>query len=713
MNTAASKPVISLAVSDPLVACIAQMAERFDMGFTLSSFYELALDAEGRLPFHQAETALELVGLNGDEQRGNRVPRAPSAYPAILALGDQGPVVAHELRDGQLLVWRPATGQAQWEPLGDVQRAYAGRTITVFGDPSMLRDAGQPWDQRARNHWFWSEITKTRGKFGPVLAATVMINLLALALPLFSMNVYDRVIPNRAQATLWVLAAGVMIAFVLDYALRRARTRVLDEIGRDLDLKLSKKIYGRILATPLAERRGYTGTLAARVSEYAMVRDFFASTTVVLIVDMVFLMLFVVTIALIAGWLALVPVVAAILMGLAGLNLQRKVVHAAREAQADSGLQQTLLVESIAGLETLKSISGEGAMLGRWRKIAELGSLSQQRLRDISSTAVSLASTFQQVSNIALIVGGYYLFASGAITMGAIIAIVMLSSRSLAPVGQFAFLLTRGQQAKQTLDSLQKLWDGPDERRMGSTTLAPTIRTGHIKLEKLAFSYPDTSQASLSEIDLEIQPGERVAIIGRVASGKSTLGRVICGLYEPSAGALLVDGIDSRQYRPQDLREALRYVPQNAGLFTGTIKDNLAMGARGATEDQMLGALRTVGGDMFLSRDAGGFDRPVGESGNRLSGGQRAFLSLARAFVSPAKLIYLDEPTGAMDSQTEKLFVERLSQSLTPGQTLVISTHRPALFGICTRLIVLDNGRIVADGPVSELIANAAVGVPS
>ncbi len=709
MNKMAAQPVVASSIADPLVACIAQLAARFDMGFAMSGFSGLAVDGEGRLPLHQAEAALELVGLNGDEQRGARLPRTASAYPAILALGDQGPVVAHELRDGQLLVWRPATAQAQWEPLGVVQKSYTGRAITVFGDPTTLRDAGQPWNQRARSHWFWSEIAKTRGKFGPVLAATAMINLLALALPLFSMNVYDRVIPNRAQATLWVLAAGVTIAFVLDYALRRARTQVLDGIGRDLDLKLSQKIYGRILATPLAERRGNTGTLAARVSEYAMVRDFFASTTIVLIVDMIFLVLFVVTIAFIAGWLALVPVVAAILMGLAGLNLQRKVVHAAREAQADSGLQQTLLVESIAGLETLKSISGEAAMLGRWRTIAEMGSQSQQRLRDISSTAVSLASTFQQVSNIALIVGGYYLFASGEITMGAIIAIVMLSSRSLAPVGQFAFLLTRGQQAKQTLDSLQKLWDGADERRMGSAVLAPTIRTGHVKLEKLAFSYPDTSMASLSEIDLEIQPGERIAIIGRVASGKSTLGRVLCGLYEPSAGAMLVDGIDSRQYRPQDLREALRYVPQDAGLFTGTIKDNLAMGARGATEEQMLAALRTVGGDLFLSRDAGGFDRPVGEAGNRLSGGQRAFLSLARAFVSPAKLIYLDEPTGAMDSQTEKLFVERLSQSLTPGQTLVISTHRPALFSVCTRLIVLDNGRVVADGPCSEMIANAGV----
>lgn len=695
---------------DPLLACIGQLADRFGVPMGLSMFSGLARDKRGRIPLHQAELALEVLGLNSASQRTKVLPRRAQAYPAIVELESSGPVVVHEWRDGEGLVWRPGTREACWEPIGDLQIEFSGWMATVFGDPTALREAGQSWDTVGRSHWFGSEIYKIRHEFRPVLLASLLINLLAFALPLFTMNVYDRVIPNKAQSTLWVLAVGVLLAFVLDYAIRRARTKVLDEIGRELDLKLSQKIYSKILAAPLTERKGHTGNLVARVSEFAIVRDFFASTTVVLVVDLAFLVLFLALIAYLAGWLALVPLAAIAAMFFAGLRLQRQVISAVKEAQADHGLQQTLLVESVAGIETLKSIGGEGVMLGRWRRLAELSAQSQQRLRDISSAAVGLSSTFQQCSSIALVVGGYYLFASGDVTMGVIIAIVMLSSRSLTPAAQFAFLLTRGQQTRQTLSSLQKLWEEPDERRMGSASITPQVRTACIRLDNAELTYPGASVPSLSGLNLEINAGDRIAIIGRVASGKSTLGRLLCGLYQPTGGAMLVDGIDSRQYRPQDLRANFRFVGQDAGLFSGTIKDNLTLGSSAASDDEMIIALRRVGAEQFLSQDAGGFDRAVGESGMRLSGGQRAFLALARAVLHPSKLLFLDEPTGAMDGQTEKQFVERLSQSLTPEQTLVISTHRPALFAVVNRLIVLDKGRIVADGPRDEVIASVQSG---
>jgi ATP-binding cassette subfamily C protein LapB len=698
---------------DTLVACLGQVAERFGVSFAPALLGGLALDTAGHLPAHQAEPALELLGINCDARTAAKLPARDAQYPAIVRLAGGTFCVVHSAREGDLLVWRPSQGDARWERRADLDAQFGGWLATVFGDPTALRDASQPWHVRAREHWFWSELGKKRRTFTPVLVASVVVNLLAIALPLFSMNVYDRVIPNRAEATLWILALGVLVAFALDYAVRKARTNVLDEIGRDLDLRLSQKIYSKILTAPLAERKGHTGNLVARVTEFASVRDFYASTTIILIIDLVFLVLFVALIAWLAGWLALVPLAAIAVMAVAGLRLQRKIVTAAREAQADFGLQQTLLVESIAGIETLKSIAGEGAMLGRWRRLAEVGSASQQRLREINASAISLASTFQQISNIALIVGGYYLFANGKITMGAIIAIVMLSSRSLQPAGQLAFLLTKAEQSRQTLDSLQKLWEGTDERRMGSTSIVPVVREARIRLEGLDFAYPDTATDSLAGINLTIDPGDRIAIIGRVASGKSTLGRIVCGLYQPTSGSMLIDGIDSRQYRPHDIRNNFRFVPQDAELFSGTIKDNLTLGAPDATDDELLEALRRVGADQFLSRDAGGFDRFVGESGSRLSGGQRAFLTLARAFARPAKLMFFDEPTGAMDAQTEKLFVERLSQSLTPDQTLVLATHRPALFAICNRIVVLDSGKIVADGPKEHILATAGVGASS
>jgi len=705
----AEGPPSELRSADPLLACIAEVATRFSVPCTDSMFLGLARDENGRLPLHQAEAALEVLGLNSDVRRRTKLPVRPEAYPAIVALEGGAIVVVHEKREKDVLVWRSETGSKQWESFEDLSAAYGGWMGSVFGDPRAVADSEASAETKVRSHWFWSEVYKLRYAFRPVLVASLLVNLLSLALPLFTMNVYDRVIPNRAQSTLWVLACGVILAFALDFSLRRARTKVLDQVGRELDLKLSQKIYSKLLSAPLADRKGHTGRLVARVSEFAIVRDFFASTTIVLIVDLAFLVLFVALIAYIAGWLAFVPLIAMSIMIVAGLRLQRKVTAAALEAQSDHGLQQTLLVESISGIETLKSISGEGVMIGRWRRLAELGTQSQSRLRDISSAAIGLASTFQQMSSISLVIGGYYLFAAGKITMGAIIAIVMLSSRSLTPAAQFAFLLTRGQQARQALDSIQTLWDEADERRMGSASIVPQVRSAHITLEDVEFTYPDAPVPSLAGINLHIAPGERVAIIGKVASGKSTLGRVICGLYQPTGGSMLVDGIDSRQYRPQDIRKNFRFVGQDATLFSGTIKDNLTLGAGDVTDEELIAALRNVGAEQFLSRDAGGFDRAVGEAGARLSGGQRAFMTLARAHIAPSKLLFLDEPTGAMDTQTEKLFVERLSQTLTPDHTLIISTHRSALFSVCDRLIVLDKGRIVADGPTDEVIASAGM----
>lgn len=702
----ADRPDPEHPANDTLRACIAQLAERFGVPCGPRQFDSLALDLEGRLPRHQAEAAVELLGLHCAACTPRVLPRGADDFPAIVLLADgAGCVVIHELRDRDALVWRPATNSAAWEPFADIAGAFGGWMATVHGDATSLREGAQPWHASARRHWFWSEVWKLRRRFGSVLVASVLINLLALALPLFSMNVYDRVIPNRAQSTLWVLAIGVMIAFGLDYALRRARTGVIDHLGRDLDLKLSQKIFARILAAPLAERKGNTGNLVARVSEYQIVRDFFTSTTVVLVVDMAFLVLFVVLIAYLAGWLALVPLVAMAVMAVLGLSLQKRVEHSALEAQADHGLQQTLLVESVTGLETLKSVAGEGVMLGRWRRLAELGARSQERLRDVSTTAIGAAATCQQACSVMLVVGGYYEFVAGRITMGAIIAIVMLSSRSLAPAAQLAFLLTRGQQARQTLNALQTLWEGEDERRKGSGTLTPSIRTGEIRLENASFTYPGAAQPAIDGIDLVIRPGERVALIGRVASGKSTLGRLICGLYEPTGGAMLIDGLDSRQYRPNDIRAAFRFVGQDAALFSGTIKDNLSLGSGEASEADMVAALEAAGAEHFLARDEGGFDRMVGEAGGRLSGGQRSFLTIARALVRPSRVLFLDEPSGAMDSQSEKLLVERLSRFLTPEQTLVISTHRPALLSVCDRIVVLDKGRIIVDGPTQDVLS--------
>ena len=691
---------------DPVLDCLTFLARRADRPSSPVLLRAgLALSATGTLPFHQVEPALEQAGMRGEPVSRRRVYGwRLQQLPAIVELTEERAIVLLEMKAGDALIYAPGTVEPMWVPASEIEPNFTGNAVAVEPDPTQERAGERPWDKLRRTHWFWSEVWKVRKQFWPVLLAALIVNLLALAVPLFTMNVYDRVIPNKAVPTLWVLAIGVFLALGFDFILRLARSQLVDEIGRRLDAKYSQKLFEKVMNLPMADRQGSTGAFAKRVSEYEGVRDFFASTSVVLVVDIAFLAIFLVLIAVIAGPLVFVPIVGIAAMLVLGVILQKRMAGAALDAQADSSLQHSVLVESIAGIETLKSARAEGQMLGRWRRYSAMSAATQEKLRRLTSVAVNMASVCQQAISVGLVVGGFYLFQEGDISMGAIIAIVMLAGRAMAPIGQFAFLLTRGKQSMTTLDSLQQMMEANDERQVAARSIVPEIRAGHVELKNASFRYPGASVDSLSAINLKIDPGERVAIIGRVASGKSTLGRLICGLYAPTDGEMLVDGLDSRQYHPHQLREVFRFVGQDAELFSGTVRDNLMLGAAKADDQQLIDAVVRSGADIFLSRDAAGFDRPVGERGALLSGGQRSLLVLARALVSPSKLLFLDEPTGAMDTQTELYFIEKLKTALAKDQTLLVSTHRHNMLSICDRLVVIDAGRIVADGPRDEVL---------
>jgi ATP-binding cassette subfamily C protein LapB len=690
---------------DPVLDCLTYLAREADRPSSPVLLRAgLALADDGTLPFHQIEPALDQVGMRA-EPIARRLKGWPARkMPAVLELTEGRAAVLLEMRDGDALVYAPGIAELNWIKLAELEPVYAGRAVVVETDPTREREGERPWDKAKRSHWFWSEVYKVRKEYWPVLLAALIVNLLAFAMPLFTMNVYDRVIPNKAISTLWVLALGVFLALGFDFILRVARARLIDEVSRALDAKLSQKLFEKVMNLPMAERQGSTGAFARRVSEFEMVRDFFASTTVVLIVDVIFLFLFLGLITILAGWLVFVPIVGIALMLIAGLSLQKAMGRAAIDAQADSSLQHSVLVESIAGAETLKAARAEGQMLGRWRRYSAMSAATSERMRRLTAIAVNLASISQQLISVGLLIGGFYQFQQGDMTMGAIIAIIMLSGRSLQPIGQLAFLVTRGKQAFATLDSLQRMMDASDERQVAMRSIVPEIRAGHVELNNVSFRYPNAGRDSLDGLNLKIGPGERIGIIGRVASGKSTLGRVLCGLYAPTEGEMLVDGLDSRQYHPHQLRESFRFVAQDAEVFSGTVRDNLMLGAAKANDEQLIDAVVRSGADIFLSRDAAGFDLPVGERGSRLSGGQRALLVLARALVSPSKMLFLDEPTGSMDTQTELYFIEHLKTALTADQSLVVATHRHNMLSILTRLIVIDGGKILADGPRDDVL---------
>jgi ATP-binding cassette subfamily C protein LapB len=695
--------------NDDVLDCLAHVAQMYDRPSSPTIIRAgLSLTDDGRLPFHQAEAALDQQGIGAEAVVRPLAKWRSKHLPAILELANGRAAVLLDIQGDDVKLFIPGRAETLWTARESLQDIFDGRAITIWPDHQKERTAELSWDQQAKRHWFWQEVWRVRKSFGFVIAAATIINLLAFALPLFTMNVYDRIIPNKAVSSLWVLAVGVAIAFAMDFALRISRARLIDETGRKLDARLSQKLFEKLMNIPLAARKGSTGAFVRRVSEFEQVRDFFASTTVVLIVDLFFLIFFVAIIAVIAGWLALVPVVAMAIMATAGYSLQKAMGRAALDAQADSGLQHTALVEAVSGLETLKACRAEGRMLGRWRRYSEMSAQTQEKLRRLTAISVNLASLCQQTTSIALIIGGFYLFNAGLISMGAIIAVVMLAGRSLAPVGQFAFLFTRARQAFTTLNGLQGMMELEDERQAGARSILPEIRNGDIVMEHAGFAYPESSLPALKDVSLRIAHGERIGIIGRVASGKSTFGRLLCGLYQPTDGAIRIDGLDSRQYHAHEVRSAFRYVGQDAVLFSGSIRENLMLGAQEADERRLVDALTKSGAGYFFSGDAGGFDMQVGERGSRLSGGQRSFLVLARALVEPSRLLFLDEPTGAMDSGTEQMFIDHLKKALTPQQTLVVSTHRNAMLSLVDRLIVIDGGRIVADGPKDRVLASLA-----
>jgi ATP-binding cassette subfamily C protein LapB len=700
--------------SDTVLDCLRFLARRYDRPSSpVVLLSGQALSDKGRLPFHQFESAAERIGLRTRPVRWPLKRFQAHHAPVVLEVGDEAALTILEIKPKQVLIYDPRRGEEYWADRATLEGKYRREAILVEPDPTKERGLEGALARASRDHWFWGELFKVREAFLYVALSATVINLLGFAMPLFTMNVYDRIIPNKAAASLWVLAIGVVLAFAFEFVLRLARARLIDSTGRDVDARLSQRLFEKVMNIPLSARQGSTGAFAKRIADYETVRDFFTSTTVVLLVDLVFVVFFLALIAFLGGFLVLVPVTGIAVAFFMGLSLQRLMLEALKDAQADASLQHSTLVEAIGGVESLKANRSEGRMLGRWRRYADMSAATQERLRKLTSIAVNSAGVISQTISIGLVVGGFYLFSSGKITMGAIIAIVMVAGRALQPVGQLAFTMTRARQSMLSLATLDKIMESPDERAENVRSVTPVVARGDIEMQHLTFRYPEAPTDSLTDINLVIAPGERIGLVGRVASGKSTLGRVICGLYAPTDGVYTVDGLDSRQHHPHELRKAFRFVGQDAELFSGTVRDNLLLGGGDVTDQQLIDAVSRSGADMFLSKDAAGFDLMVGERGQRLSGGQRSFLALARAMVEPSLLLFLDEPTGSMDTGSEQRFIERLGKALQPNQTLLVSTHRHAMLALVNRLIVIDQGRIIADGRRDDVLAMMAKGQPS
>lgn len=592
----------------------------------------------------------------------------------------------------------------------ELERMYAGHALLVKPAASQDNRAAEPLAQPA-GHWLFSTLWRYRRYYRSAAIGAVLINVLALASIFFTMNVYDRVVPNQAYVTLWSLGIGVTLAMVFEAVARYLRAYLLDIAGKKADLVLGALLFRQALAIQLEHKPASSGAFANQLREFESVREFTTSATLATLSDLPFVLLFVAVIFAIGGPLGWVPLLLIPIILLISIAIQWPLARTMRENLRESSLKQGLLIEAVEGLETLKATGGQSFMQRRWEHFCALASNTALKSRLLNNTATGAFTFFQQFQTVALIITGVYLIDDGTLSMGALIATVMLAGRATAPLGQVVGLAVRLQSAKAALESLNRLMAMPTDRDPAVHYLPRPESSGQLILKGITFSYPappmQPNPPVLENITFSIQAGERVAIVGRIGSGKSTLLRVMARLYQPVSGQMFSDGLDVRQIDPADWCQAVGYVGQEARLFYGSLRENVMIARPQASADELLHILRLTGLDQVAARHPLGINLPIGERGEGLSGGQRQLVSLARSLLAQPKLLLLDEPTSAMDAQTEALFMGHL-QRATAGQSLVLVTHRPSLLAMVSRIIVVEDGKIVADGPKEQVLAKLA-----
>ncbi|QOZ26358.1 type I secretion system permease/ATPase [Bradyrhizobium sp. CCBAU 51753] len=554
------------------------------------------------------------------------------------------------------------------------------------------------------SHWFWSVVKGHWRSYGHIAIAAFLTNILALATPLFTMSVYDRVIPNGAIPSLIALSIGMGLAIVFDFVFRMVRSRMIDVTGKTIDVVLAANIFEHVMAVKMAQRPTSVGIIANQLRDFDSVREFFTSGSVVSATDLLFAILFVGVLFIIAGPLAWIPLIMLPLVMLIGFLLQRPLDRAMRRLQAESAARHGVLVESLSGLETVRATGAEARMQTLWERSVAATARSSEDVHFWSSLSLTSASTAQQITSLLLVIVGIFLILDGKLSVGALVAANMLAGRVLAPIAGIASVITKGTQTISALKAIDRIMSLDRERSPHRSYVARRIEQGRIAFEDVSFAYPNAPGNALDKVSFKIEGGERVGIIGRVGSGKTTVGRLLLGFYEPQQGRILVDGVDSRQYDPSDLRAGIGFAMQDTDLFYGKLRDNIAIGKPEATDEEILLAARLSGVESFIASHPMGYDMPISEGGRSLSGGQKQAIGLARVLIRKPRVLFLDEPTAHFDVRSEQEFLERL-KGLGDRMTIVISTHRLSLLNMVDRLLLFDNGRLIADGPRDKVLA--------
>lgn len=702
---------------DLLAGAVCAVARHYGVEIGLPSLVSGLPLVEGRLPLEYVDAAARRADLAATVDAADPLSLTSVDLPAIVLTQDGGADVLWAIEEdgdpalSQVLVSAPGQAGAPVRlPAADLVAAATGKVIR-------LRPLARPDERTAtgadkdRDGWFLPSFAASGRVYAQAVAATVAINVLALALPLFMMNLYDRVLPNAAAATLWSLAIGVVLATVFDFVIKVLRSSFVDIAGRRADVLLSNLIYSRLIGARLEGAAVSAGVRANTMRELDTLRDFYSSATLTLFGDLPFMLLFMAIIAIVAGWLVVIPLAAVpIVLGI-GWVTQRAVGRLMETSLRQTAIKNAVVVETVAGLESIKAAGAESWAAAQWEKATAESIRTGNRLKQSSNLGVFTIHSVQTLTQVVMIVAGFYMAAAGQLTMGALIAATMLAGRAMQPLSQVALLISRLHQMRLSYRLLNEIVRVPQERPEHASFITQHRVGGAISFENVRFRYDKDAAPVLDDVSIAIAPGERIGLVGGIGTGKTTALKLVHGLRQPEAGRILIDGVPVAQIDPAVLRSQIGLLLQEGDLFHGTIRANITLGAPGVTDARLLEAVRVGGALDWIASLPKGLETPVGERGAGLSGGQRQTILLARALLRQPKIVLLDEPTSDLDPVTEQRVVERLRGWLE-GRTALIVTHRPALLALVDRLIVLERGRKRLDGPKAAVLA-ALSGAPA
>lgn len=670
------------------------------------------------LSFSQAQTLFERVAHRAGF-RATLVDRGLDEIldlhlPVILLL-DKGQSCILEAisSDGQKMkVIYPSSSPSnpleEWVDISKLSSHYTGYLFMLKKELDDKDGATFAWHHRGK-HWFWDTIKLSLPIYKDVLLASLLINLFVLATPLFTRNVYDRVIPNSATETLAVFAVGVLIVYILDASLKFIRSRLLEIAAKKSDVIMSSIIFERVLDMKMSHMPQSVGSFASNLKEFDSIRGFLTNATLAVLIDLPFSIIFLLVIWYIGGVIVFVPLTIMLIILIYALIIRKPLKRSIESTYEASARKNGILIEALNNIETIKAHNLSGQLQWHWEE--SVGDIARKSLKSrlMSSSIPTLTSFLVQLNTVFLLIVGVYMIKDHELTMGGLIAITIIASRTIAPMGQVAALLTNYSDAKTAYETIEKILANPTERAKGKKFIHRERFEGKIEFKNVTFTYPGSEVPALKNVSFVINPGETVGIIGRIGSGKSTIEKLILKLYEPQEGSILIDDIDISQIDPARLRRFIGYVGQDIGLFRGTVRDNIVNRRPGISDERLIEASKIAGVDEFVRRHPMGYNMPVGERGSGLSGGQRQSIGLARAIISDAPIMLLDEPTNAMDQLSENRILEAL-KPIMRDRTVLLITQKYALLNLTPRVIVMHEGSVYLDGPREEVLKKLSQG---